>query len=327
MQSAAPMLYNYNAKLKYIKYENTNPQILINYFTRVAKKEYEYDRDIAEMTAEELKETIASLKIRRSDTRAHIISALRGYASWARQNGRVRDTAAMDALDPDGFDTREINLNHMVRSPEHLRGILGECLDYVNCPNTSVKYELYCWLLYAGLTIDEIRVLRKEAIDKERQVIVTGVREYAYGHIEEPLVRLWEQCASMTHIEKKNNRYSAENAASREYIKMELVDNENMFRPMARGNRNIHEEYMSMVSFMTLTKKILGSRENMISANNIRISGLYYKLYRAEREGAELTNEVFAENFGIKYTDNLTLRNNTRRYRIDYDDWKRSFDL
>ena len=85
IMSEMPIMYNSRKKMEYIKHESTNSKVLVNYFARIAKKEMEYHKDVINMTYQELRDTIESLTIRRSDTRAHLISALRGYANWAQR--------------------------------------------------------------------------------------------------------------------------------------------------------------------------------------------------------------------------------------------------
>jgi hypothetical protein len=325
-------IYNHGEKLRYIKYENKNPATLINYFTRIAEKETEYGKDIVEMNMAELKDTINSLKIRREDSRSHLISILRGYASWAKKNSVLKSTEAIFEITPDEFDTKDINLQSMVKSPEHLAEILDGALDFVNYRNKSSQNALYCWLSYIGLKTDDIQILEKDFIDIDRQLITVNNNTYSFDYIDDcPIVKLWERCSSMRYIEKKNSWYDADDKRKKrrdEYIHYQLADNNYILRSAVRSKYS-EDSPMPRLALLNITIKMFENSSGNVtktSASNIRVSGMYYKLYTNEKKGLELTDELFADYFDIKHTESTDLATATRRYRVDYDAWKSAFD-
>jgi hypothetical protein len=62
-----------------------------------------------------------------------------------------------------------------------------------------------------------------------------------------------------------------------------------------------------------------------VAVRNINTSGIFYKLYLSEKEGNEITPEVLAKFFRTNYDENSRLKNITRKWAIDFEDWKVAF--
>ena len=352
MQSGKAAIYNNETKMDYVVYESENPATLVYYFTRFAEKEHLYRKDILEMNIDELKDTVQSMKIRRSDSRTRLLGVLRGYADWVKtteENSGLKVTDAVYNIKPEDIDAIKINAASMIKSPEHLDKILNSHLDYEGCRNRARQYALFCWLLYTGLTMEEIQMLKKDAIDSEGKTINAGGKVYGFGHIECPLEYLWDYCAKMETIEKKSAPEIEVAAAKKKKLRatepkvFQLVKSEYLLRPVMWKKRDMEAQgYVPYETLILTMKNIFSMRviagvnpeENIasrreieeITPNNIRLSGMYYKLYSKEKNGEELTKQLLTEILGLKYAKEM--RDDTvKKYKADYANWKSAFNL
>lgn len=320
-------IYNEQQKQEYIEFESVNSKTLTNYFKRIAAKEQEYGKDIADMNYEEAKDTITSLNIRREETRGQVISLFRGYVNWAQLNGKTNNSNILNMITAESIDSKDIIQNRMIRNPEQLQEILDNSLDYVNYENRAKRDSLLFWLLYSGLTVEEVKFLKKDSLNREDKIVTTT--DGRKCSVYDTVLMLWDGCCKMTYIEKGNGQMKNSRARSNnisEYIKYDLVDSDYLFRAVAWNNTN-DKEPMSTATLLSIVAKVFQDIEGVrISPTNIRNSGICYKLYLLEKDGVEITPEIVAEYFGIEYEDRPHLMLNTRRWRIDYEDWKLAFD-
>ena len=317
-------MYNGNQKQEYINFEATNEGALKRYFARIADKENAYSKDIADMNLSELLDSLKSLNIRREESRGHLLSLLRGYVNWAILNNKTENANIIGQVTPESIGTDNAIKETMIASPEHLQLIFDDALDYENYENKSKMSELLLRLLYEGITLEEVQAFKKTDIDyEERKIRTVNDTDFI---VSDYIARLWKDCTTITYYERKNSRAAnAKTSNINEYTKYDLHDNKYLFRTIIgkKGNSN------DMITMDTLRKIILAvftaCEKKTIPARNINYSGIFYKLYSLEKEGTVITPEIIAEYFRIKYKQGDYLSNITRKWRIDYEDWKIAF--
>jgi hypothetical protein len=317
-------MFNEKQKQEYIDFEATNGGALKRYFVRVASKEDDYSKDIADMDQAEILDTLKSLGIRREESRGHLLSLMRGYVNWAILNGKTKNVNVLDKITPESIGTNEAVKENMIGSPEHLQFILDDALDYEYYKNKSKMSELLLKLLYEGITIEEVQAFKKTDIDPRENRIdtVTGKQFF----VNAQLTRLWKECSGITYYEKKNGRSMyAKSSNVNDYTKYDVNDNMYLFRTIigTKGNSS------SMMTLDSLRKIILSvfsaCEKKTIPARNINYSGIFYKLLLLEREGKAITPGVIAEHFWLTFNGQTNLSAVTRKWRIDYEDWKIAF--
>ena len=318
-------MYNEKQKQEYVDLEGTNEDHLKRYFVRIAPKEKEYAKDITEMSLPELKDTLMSLNIRRYDSRSALLSVLRGYVNWAILNKKTNNASVIDKLTPESIGTGEVVQENMIGSPEHLQELFDTALDYENYENKSAMSELLIRLLYEGMTLEEIQSLKKADLDFDGKKVQTVLG--TVFHLNDDIAILWRKCSKITSYEKKNSRAMlAKNTKNvEEYVNYELIDNKYLFRTIVT-NKN---DPISMITLDSLRKTLLAvftaAERKTIPARNINYSGIFYKLLQLEKEGNVITQEVIAKHFRITYNEHSNLPALTRKWRVDYNDWKLAF--
>jgi len=319
------MMFNGEQKQKYMDSDKTNKDSLRRYFIRLAPKENELSKDIYEMSQGELISTLKSLSIRREETRGHLLSLLRSYIDWARFNGVDGCQSHIHMLTPGSISSNEAIVNTMIKDPEHLQQILDDGQDYINYENRSKITTLLFRLLYQGIDLNEIRSLKKDSFDYDSNVV--RLSDERLFMVDDSIATLWKECAELTFIEKKNGRAEVSKSSSTsEYIKYSLVDNKYLFRAIA-GDKGDTNDPCSLNTFRKMISRVFIANETKsIPARNINYSGVFYKLYMHEKSGNHVSPELIAEKFSVKYTNRNELLANTRKWRIDYEDWKIAFN-
>jgi hypothetical protein len=320
-------VYNDKQKQTYLDFEGVNTDSLKRYFIRIEPKEEEHQKDISQMNQEELIDTLQSLNIRREESRGHLLSLMRGYINWVKlhEHGAPNLPNSINTITPESIGSDSAVKDTMIKNPEHLQSLLDDGLDYINYENRSKITKLLFWLLYQGILLEDMPSLRKDSIDYSNYVIkVSNNKTY---QIDDKTIKLWKDCVVISYIEKKNGRsIISKRSDTNEYSKYDLIDNEYLFRPIV-GNKGYTNQKSSI---HTIRKMLSGVFEacdmKSIPARNINYSGIFYKIYLREKEGEKITPEIIAEYFTIKYKDRVELIANTRKWRIDYEDWKIAFD-
>jgi len=315
-------MYNDKQKQEYINFEATNEGALKRYFVRIAPKEDEYSKDIIEMKLDEVLDSLKSLKIRREESRGHLLSLLRGYRNWAFTNGKTKNKDVIGVITPESIGTDDAVKENMIGSPEHLLLIFDDALDYEYYENKSKMSELLLRLLYEGMTLEEIQALKKTDISDNSVKTINGA-EFV---VSDDIIRLWKQCAQMDFYEKKNGRSTFSNKKDvNEYTKYDLVESVYLFRTIA-SSKSYPNTMMTLDSLRKIILAVFSACEKKtIPARNINYSGILYKLLLAERAGKTITPEIIAQYFRIPYNEQSNLPTMTRKWRIDYEDWKIAF--
>lgn len=318
------VMYNQEVKQQYIDMEKTNAGSLTRYFNRVASKEQEYLKDIMDMDQDELLDTLRSLKLRRESYRGHLLSLFRGYVNWARRNGLTTNANHINRITPESIASEEVTKETMIADSEHLDSILRNGLDYEYYENKSLITELLFRLLYEGIDLTEIQALRKNSIDYESHTVTTP--DGSTFVLSDHIAQLWKKCADITFIEKKNGKADmAKRANVMEYSQSPLIANDYLFRTTESVYRNAND----MCPLNTLRKKIISVFESMdkptVPARNIKASGIFNKMRQLELNGQEVTNQIVADLFRLKYSEDTYLSLITRNWRNDYSDWQIAF--
>jgi hypothetical protein len=317
-------MYNAKQKQEYIDFEATNEGAMRRYFVRIAPKEDEYSKDIIDMDLVQLLDSLKSLNIRRAESRGHLLSLLRGYRNWAYLNKKTKNKDVVGIVTPESIGTDEAVKVNMIGSPEHLQLIFDDALDYEFYENKSKMSELLLRLLYEGITLEEIQALKKTDIDYNGNKVKTiHGTEFT---VSDEIAQLWKQCAKMDYYEKKNGRaLFSDKANVNEYTKYDLEESVYLFRTIV-SNKSYPNTMMTLDALRKVLLSVFSACERKtIPARNINYSGIFYKLLQAEKAGTVITPEVIAEYFRIAPNEKYYLANMTRKWRVDYEDWKIAF--
>ena len=309
-------IYNLGQKEEYLDYVDDKGSMR-NLFYRIAQKEEEYNKDIADMSKEEVIDTLKSLGLKTRDYRGQVISLFRKYADWAKVFNKTNDNSVMQLITPASIgDNRAFKLE-MIKSPEHMADIIERGTRDAQGENRRIIMQLVLSLLYEGMIVSEIVLLEKGSLNNNG---VVSTQRGIY-HLNDEISKLWEQCASIEEVEVVRRRQKT----------MVLVQNNFLIRNVRDVNEDETKPYLPQ-GIYTIVKKVNKTYSNYIKEKdlkltpmNISVSGVYYKMLIREREGIVITPEITADNFKIPYSSQENKASVSSRF-TNYIDWKVAFD-
>jgi len=343
MNSENRTMFNSPIKEKYLKIDVKNAKGLSNFFKRVYRcdefGERAVGKDIADFALEEWESLIIALNLRSERSKAQFIGLIRPYVKWyhiSRQNKETRYNGAIDKLSSVSIDSSDAFRMKMLGSKQQISEIISEVYDDGSCDVKRSRDELLFLLLFLGIDTTEICVLEKTDLDsrkkelsvkwvasrsndKTMQVVVNDIEQRTYK-VESDIVALWEKCSEATELESANGKGG--------YNIRELQDTPYLFRNVESANA---DKIVSTQSLRTIVDRIFNQYKDntgielKVSIGNIKISGIFYRMYLEEKEGQEITNEYMASKFNMSFADRNELVAKTRSYMIDYQNWKRAF--
>lgn len=319
-------MYNAGQKQEYINHETINATGLRQYFERLSGIEELYGKDIADMSAEEARAALTSLNIRSITTRRHFISLVKAYIDWAIYNGKTRNDNKIATLKPEDIGSHYSVVTQMLKSPEQIEHILGTAFGsvYAEQENRQARDSLIFWLLYAGMTINELELLKKTDINYAEKTVASPIEKDVVHSVDDNIVSLWRKCCEITYIERVGTRWG------KDIIQAKLAENDYLLRIIAGTKDNADRTFGVNQMSILITKIFRAYFEAtgeyiVVTPSNIKLSGIFYRLYQYEKSGNEVTVEIFSEYLRLKYETRVEMMDKSKRFRVDYAEWKDAF--
>ena len=310
---ANKFIYNLEQKQKYldeITSENTKQQIT-GYFLRLGKKEEEYGKDIANMSLNELRDTLLSVGALDYTYRNHLVSLVRNYVKWTVWHDFAKNSKAIETITPRSIENVKLEREKMIKDAEQMENILFHGMRYESGENREIIAKLIMRLLYAGLTIEELQDLKKES-RRANNIVTTEAGDYC---IDDAASVLWDMCKDLTFIERASRKNDGT------AVKLNLEDSDFLFRPIASKKTNSSTS-CSRAFFMETVIRVFQSYSSYMGQNinvspqNINLSGLFYKMFELEKTGIAISEETVSQISREKYNNKL---------RTKYTDWRNIF--
>jgi len=322
-------IYNSNQKKAYIDYEaqdnsGINTPKLLRYFTRLAQSEIDFGKDVADMSVEEYRVAIASLEIPSEYSIGICMSMLNGYFEWTKHSGLTDNKAPLSSVPAKSISNDDTVRAKLIESPEELTDILEYAEEF---KNRGIQDALAIRLMYLGLTVEQMRYLRKDSINKRGTISVDEYNMIGKYTADKNIIDLWDAYKDMDYLE----RAKRENQIG--FIRQDLTPSNYLFRRV-KLKRNNHSAQVDYGFFHMITKKVFARYRNAkrvdkwLSPERIRMSGAFYSLLQMEKDGHKLGHMAFAEAFDLELPKEYSyelLNKRTRKLRTDYQNWKIAF--
>jgi integrase len=319
MSSASSEMFNKEQKEEYLSSFSSNKDSIQRIFKKTAITESLYNKDLADMSEKELVEVLGSLNLVRVKTRGITSSIIRNYIKWAILMGKTTntDTSRYD------FSLMQIKTsaslkNKMIKNPLQVKEILSASFSdgFFNQPNKEIRDSLIFWLVYSGLTLEEVQALKKTDIDTLNKVIKLPKGKFV-SIIDKSIIPLWKQCKDISFIES----VPLNSTAKVSQINSMLVDSEFLFRPIV--GKELDRGNQVKISYLRSKIADIFKRYNektgsliLVSPRNLRISGTFYQVYQAEKAGAPAEaalSKYFTDYNAVELSEAKT----------DYNTWKK----
>lgn len=320
-------IYNLDRKTAYIDaipstIDERQKRNFENIFFTTSTVEKLFGKDISEMSLEQATRLLISQGFLSTSSMVTMISILRSYVQWCIDTKLVCSENAFDKLSINDIDNSEIIKSMLLGSPERLNNILETAFP----PNSDIEFQeqsqLIAQLLYLGLRQDFISSLKKNDICFNESCVINERGEKII--LNENILRLAKYCSQQTTLDRRDSF-----AITRSYS---LTDNDYLLRTTA-NKRSSGDDPISITiiynRIASINDNYNKNTDDLIKLTTDRIyrSGLFYRLYELEQLGVEITREIVYKHFGMAFENMTTIYSETRKKILDYENWKKAFEL
>lgn len=309
-------MYNKEQKEKFIAFQTESESLqkaLRIMFDRTEKFEQSCGHDLCEMSDDELQETVDDVFGVSTVSKRARLSNIREYVRWCRVNGAENVTNAVDHINIAGMDKFK---RQMTASPMHLQ----KCLDIAYSPESMETvdniYRGYLWLGFMGFPESEIINLTRYNLDFNDMTMRYGGKSFPIYAESVPALR---NCAELKAFNYYHDTPSYVSQLDR-FASNGLI-------------RGIKGDFNPLTMRSKINKKVrefadTGTPIFQLSYKRLVTSGLFYRLYSAERAGiANSARHFFTDYFTERDILPTSVDMMTREYIKDYDRWKLAFGI
>lgn len=302
-------MYNEDRKKKFQESTKRDPKYVESVFRTLEPYERKAGLDACEFQAEQLQEILNHHFGFRQRAVGTAIAFLQTYVRWCEDQGYKTE---------DGVFHIDVNMEDkirrlMVASPKHLQIVLDRVFAPVESRRTDCIYRCFLWMLFSGL--DET-----DAID------VTADE-----------INFWEM--TIEHHDKTFELYreavpSFKMACEATEFVYWHPQYDDIIRKRFDGEllmRGIRSDRIALNTVKALIGKTFKEKGVETTLGRIRLSGIFYRAYEAERIGEKANfDDAVAERLAKlgreKNGKKTTLASRIRRdLKIDYACWKAAF--
>ena len=240
-------------------------------FNSVERMERKLGKDIADMTADEVGEALATSDIISSATLSNRIPFIVRYKTWCVENGFSAIPVSSGDIHADVSKTIR---NTMVYSPDNLHRILDESFQERSENDSKCIYKAHLWFAYAGMQdLDSVRV-RVSDIDFNQCSVFIDNRMYFFPDVGRRDVK--HACEMKTFDRIVNGKPRS----------FRREDNDKVLRGRIVTNKSIDDRSYLVKTLRPAVKVgFSSSGNNGMSYIRIRKSGIFREAFRREVKG------------------------------------------
>lgn len=206
----------------------------------------------------------------------------------------------------------------MYASPEHLSKVMDETFSPVDAMETDLCIRGYLWLAYAELDDEDAVAVRENDLDFEHSVIRFRGKEY---QMYKPAIDTFRRLSTAREFNVR---------AQKDVRRVNRAEGSWLLR--GRGVSS-NKEDLTVASMRATLSRVNLLKSRSFSYNNVRYSGMFYRLYQKEKSGGTVLPEDYISFEDRRHliqrndkaaADNRAYREGRRmvnRYKI----WKKAF--
>lgn len=301
----------------------------VSMFNAIEPYEVKWNADICTRSEEDLRPVIEEIVGFRSNSKKLRLTILKEYIRWCLDNNVV------DAKD-DIFRIEDFGINKLKRqtvaNPQHLQRYLDYVFEKESEETVDCIYRCFYWLAYGGMKEDDVLSVNMDDVDLDNMIVRYDGDEYP---IYREAIPAFRNCVNLTQFRYKHPNYSIDKV---------------IYKDRASGRtllRGIGETKSIKAVRVEMSRRAKNPK-NKIDSNNasvaelklsfyrVWISGLFYRMYEAERAGMPPDFMAAAEQYMEGKTYKLDSGRNTiqakqrqlaKDYLEDYNRWKEAYSI
>jgi len=230
------------------------------FFNKIAPAEERIGKDICEMTEEELTETMEVFNTPGVRGGSPMRSAMRNYARWSRDQGYP----VSDACFSFQFSHEHIVDGSLVGGPAELSSLLTDLYGPVGGVTNDVVHAML-WLAYIGVPFSDCYHIESDEFDFRNNVVIHNGRYFSFP--EEAIPSFVSVCTRNEFLFRRpNGGYMRKRADGNRVLRL------------YKDNVFDNDKY-----YNSLVLRQASDRSRVITYENVRVSGLYYKILQTDK--------------------------------------------
>lgn len=252
-------MYNADQKEQFLKESCSTPrayQTCRAVLQAVEQAELQVEKDIAEFSAEQLKETLRKFRLTKVSSAAKRLQIFRRYQAWCRAHS-VHTSLSAKQLAPEDICRTE---SFMAGSPGELQRILDEALSDESVMSTDSVLRLYYWCAFAGLPEENIEKILISDVNIDAATIRCGETYYRLEWLGQNSLR---QCVFETKM----------------YATIYVPEEKIRLRKRSESNFLFRSVRSRVLTYDDLRKFAMGRAASLPTYRDIQSSGIFYRVF------------------------------------------------
>lgn len=303
-------MYNEGRKIRFLEETRSSAGFGRSVFRTTEPYEEEAEKDLCELSTEVLQDIANSNFGTRTRSMDSTIAFLRSYVTWCKeQNYQTCDGVYGVKTQLDAKMKR-----YMVASPKHLQAMIDKAFLPVESNTVDCIYRCYLWMAFSGIEESETFEVKVDEVDFVSMLIIHGGKSFELYREAIPAFRLG---CEATEFEYQHPKYTQ---------KRDRFPGEHLMR-------GIRSEKLKSNTVKSIVQKAFKAGGVELTYNKIRLSGVFYRAYEAERVGKPVDfDDLIAEHiikmgstYHKSYTRSKVANLLKRDLFNDYACWKAAF--
>lgn len=305
-------MYNKDRKMQFLEETRSSTDFGKSIFNTTEPYEQEAGQDLCELQSEVLQSIANDNFGSRTRTMDSTIAFLRSYVLWCKEQGYPSS---------DGIYNVETQMDekmkrYMVASPKHLQTILDRAFPPVESETVDCIYRCYLWMSFSGIDKEEATEVKVSEIDFNSMLIEHGGKSFELYRDAVPAFRMACDATEFKHYHTNPDYMKIVNRFPGEYLL-----------------RGIKSEKVKLVTAKRVVQTAFKNSGVELTYDKIRLSGVFYRAYEAERSGDNVNfDDIVVEKivkrestYHRNYTRNKAANMIKRDLLDDYACWKAAF--
>jgi len=255
-------MYNEERKVQFIESTRSSSDFGRSVFRTTGRYEEAAGTDFCELPLETVQEIINGNFGARTRSMDSYVAFLRSYVVWCKDNGYETCDAIYDVQSQMDEKIRR----RMVSSPRHLQATLDKVFQPVESNTVDCIYRCYLWMAFAGITEEDALDIKVSEVDFSSMLIEHGGKSYELYREAIPAFRM---ACDATEFVYEHPRYKqTRNRCAGEYLM-----------------RGIRSEQVKLNTVKSIIQKAFKAHDVELTYGKLRLSGVFYRVYEAERMG------------------------------------------
>lgn len=297
-------------------------------FNALEPYEKAWGADICTRSAEELQPVVTEIVGFRTSSKKLRLNILRSYVKWCLEHGVPGACDGLLQIESLGLEKLK---RQMVANPQHLQRYLDCICDEESEQTVDCTYRCYFWLAYGGMNEETVLDVVTSDVHLDEMVVRHNGEEYP---IYREAIRAFKDCMTLTQFRVNHPNYDP----NKPHIK-DRAPGDTLLRGIGdTESKSIYAMRVTMSKKAKKAKVETASEDDSLDLNlsffRVWLSGLFYRMYEAERAGMPVDFMDIAEQKtdGTTQSSGRDLIGEKKRriagdYMKDYLRWKEAYSI